>query len=142
VTERTESRSRRIAENLAMGGLIAASRGVRLADVKIQRLVGWSERVGSALRWASPLPEHHDTLARGRALAYRWSKFVPGANCVDRAVATRVWLAGFRIDSRIVLGFRRRNGLEGHAWLEVELTDAVTLLFVGDDDGYEVALTG
>lgn len=142
MSDRTESLARRVAENVAMAGLVAGSRGARAANVKIQRLVSWSETVGKSVRWISPFREHRDTLARGRYLAYRWSNIVPGSNCVDRAVATRLWLSGFRISSRVVLGFRRRDELEGHAWLEVELADAVTVLFVGDDDGYEVALAG
>jgi hypothetical protein len=142
MTERTTSLSRRITENVAMAGLIACSRGIRLTQTPIQRLVEWSDRIGATLRWISPLRERPDTLARGRALAYRWSSVVPGANCIDRAVATRVWLSACRLKSRVVLGFRRRDGLEGHAWLEVELDGAATVLFIEDDDGFEVAISG
>lgn len=122
-----------------MGGLIALSRGLSSA-LRVQDLVALSERAGATLRWTSPLRRREDTLARSRHLAYRWSRWVPGANCLHRATATRVWLAAYRMDSRVVLGFRKRESLEGHAWLEVALPEAVTLLFVSDDDGYEVAL--
>ena len=139
MTRRTTSPVRKIAENLAMGGLIALSRGLS-TTLKVQDVVTLSERAGTALRWTSPLRQNDDTLIRSRHLAYRWSRFVPGANCLHRATATRVWLAAYRMESRVVLGFRKRNGLEGHAWLEVSLPEAVTLMFVSDDDGYEVAL--
>lgn len=136
---RTTRLPRRIAENAAMGALLASAR-VILPRTKVQTLVSLSERSAKLLAALTPFRAHDDTLARGRALAYRWSGRIRGAHCLHRAVATRVWLAAYRIDSRIVLGFRKRDTFEGHAWLEVPLADAATLIFVADEDGYEVAL--
>lgn len=140
-TIKTESVARRLVENVAMGGLLG---GARLAvhRAKVQDVVRWSERAADLLRCTAVVPEKPDTLMRGRALAYRWSAVVPGATCLHRALATRVWLAAVGIDSRVVLGFRKRPHFEGHAWLEVYLEHAATLLFVDDRDGYDVAISG
>ncbi len=54
-----------------------------------------------------------------KTAARRASRLVPGATCLHRALASRVWLARRGISSEIVVGFRREGGLEGHAWLEV-----------------------
>lgn len=136
---RTTKLPRRIAENVAMGALIAGAR-VLLPRTKVQTLVRMSERTAKTLAVVTPFHARGDTLARGRELAYRWSRRVHGSHCLHRALATRVWLAAYRIDSRIVLGFRKREAFEGHAWLEVPLDDAATLIFVADEDGYAVAI--
>lgn len=122
-----------------MAALVTTSR-VLLSRMKIREVVWLSDRAAATLRWAPLLRENEDTLARGRALAYRWSSIIPGCSCLHRAVSTHVWLAAFRLDSRVVLGIRRRAELEGHAWLEVYLPDAATLLFVDDEDGYPTEL--
>lgn len=57
------------------------------------------------------------------------TRFVPGALCLHRAAAGRVWLASFGIESRIVVGLRRDSRWQGHAWLEVEHDDDRILLF-------------
>lgn len=123
-----------------MAALMAASR-VLSSQVRVADLLDISRRAASTARWTSVLRENPDTLARGRALAYRWAGVVPGCSCLHRATSTQVWLAAFRIDSRVVLGVRRRNALEGHAWLEVYLEDAATLLFIDDEDGYPTELS-
>lgn len=124
-----------------MAALLAAARvGVQRGSV--QRMLTVSERVADIVRIAGPFAEHEDTLARGRSLAYRWSEVVGGSTCLHRALATRVWLAAFGLESRIVLGFRREESLAGHAWLEVDLGDRATVLFHEEPDGYVVAMTG
>ncbi len=128
----------RIAENLAMGVLVAASRPL-VSISRVRRSVQATEHFASRLLTVSPLRPYPDILPRGRALAYRWSAVVPGANCLHRALATRVWLAARRVDSTVVVGFRKRAEFEGHAWLEVPLGGATTLVFVSDDDGWEPA---
>lgn len=69
-------------------------------------------------------------------LAHRASRFIPGARCMHRALAGRVWLARRGIASEIVVGFRKRGVIEGHAWLEIQASDGPFELFKGDDDGY------
>jgi hypothetical protein len=138
-SERTRRLSRRVAENVAMAGLMAASR-ISIRPGQVRETVEQFDRAAKVVRWISPVREHPDTTARGQALAYRWSRAVPGCSCLHRAVSTSVWLAGFRIVSRVVLGVRKRDALEGHAWLEVDLGDAATLLFLDDDIPYEITL--
>lgn len=138
-TGRTENLGRRVAENVAMAALMTTSK-VLLTRLRVADLLVLSGRAATTLRWTSLLRENTDTLARGRALAYRWSRIVPGCSCLHRAASTQVWLGGFHLDSRVVLGIRRRDELEGHAWLEVYLPDAATLLFIEDDDGYPTEL--
>jgi hypothetical protein len=113
---------------------------VLLSRMRVQDVIQISDATASLLRWSSRLPENPDTLARGRALAYRWSA-IPGCSCLHRAVATNVWLSAFGMPTRIMLGLRKREELEGHAWLEVYLGDAATLLFVDDEDGYDADIS-
>ena len=122
-----------------MAALVGTSR-VLLERERIRDVLRLAERAAATLRGTSLLPEHPETLARARALAYRWSKIIPGCSCLHRAVSTQVFLGAFRMQTRVVLGVRRTNALEGHAWLEVHLGDAATLLFVDDTDGYPVRL--
>lgn len=136
---RTVHLARRVGENVAMGTLLVVSRGL-VSACRVQRALQWTEQVSNAVRWTSPLRRAGDTIPRARALAYRWSRWVPGANCLHRALATRLWLAAYRIDASVVVGFRKRDRFEGHAWLEIPLEDAVTLMFVSDDDGYDAIL--
>jgi len=134
---RTEALPRRVGENVGMAALMTASR-VLLATSKIREVKQLAELTANTLRLSSPLREHYDTLARSRALAYRWSRVVPGCSCLHRALSTQVFLAAYRIQSKIAFGIRRRELLEGHAWLEVYVDNMATLLFVEDDDPYEV----
>lgn len=136
---RTRALTRRVGENVGMAALMTASR-ILLATSKIRDVKQLAELSANALRMASPLREHHDTLARSRALAYRWSKVVPGCSCLHRALSTQVFLGAFRIPSQVSFGIRRREMLEGHAWLEVYIDNMATLLFVEDDDPYDVEL--
>ncbi len=66
--------------------------------------------------------------------AGRSSKLVPGASCLHRALASRVWLARRGIASEIVVGFRKEGHLEGHAWLEVFGPEGPTAIF--EESGY------
>jgi hypothetical protein len=78
-----------------------------------------------------------DRLELARIAAFRASRFIPGANCLHRAFAVRVWLATQGVEAAIVLGFRKREDLEGHAWLEIPTaTGRVLRLFCTDEDGY------
>lgn len=132
----TTNIARRAWENAEMASLLVLSRA--LSEVLcVQDLALISDYAGSLARWMSPLRAKPDTLVRGSHLAYRWSRRIPGANCLHRATATRVWLGTYRVPSKIVLGFRKNDGLQGHAWLEVPVEGASMLLFVSDEDGYE-----
>lgn len=133
----TDGLAQRVTENVAMGALVVATR-TTLARRLIRDVVLDANRIATTLCWASPLAPNDDTVERARALAYRWSDLVPGASCLHRAIATQVWLAAYRIETRVVLGIRKRDELEGHAWLEVQHPNGV--LFVDDDDGYPVEL--
>ncbi|MFU8803476.1 MAG: lasso peptide biosynthesis B2 protein [Bradymonadaceae bacterium] len=77
----------------------------------------------------------------GRVAVLRASGVIKGANCLHRAFALRIWLGSQGIPSRIVIGFRKREALEGHAWVEIPLeNDEVLTLFRSETDGYrEVA---
>ncbi len=48
----------------------------------------------------------------------RWGRVMRWIDCMDRAIAVRWWLAARGQASEIVVGFRRREAWEGHAWLE------------------------
>ena len=57
-------------------------------------------------------------------MAIRLSRAVLSSDCMDRAWATRWFLARRGISSRVIVGVRlaskKRGSWEGHAWLEVE----------------------
>lgn len=99
---------------------------------------------GEAARWAERVPaparESEDREERAAALcellAHRASRLVPGARCMHRALAGRVWLARRGVASEIVVGFRKRGVLEGHAWLEVQSPEGAFDLFKRAQDGY------
>ncbi len=96
---------------------------------------------GRAARWAGRYPAHEERTADestdlAELLAHRASRFVPGARCLHRALASRVWLARRGVDAQIVVGFRNRGALEGHAWLEVHTPQHTYTLFRGAGDGY------
>lgn len=141
MSARTTSIVRRAAESIGMATLLTAAR-LAVQRGNVQVTLARSDRLAGTMIWWRPFVERDDTLARGRALAYRWSRVVPDATCLHRALATRVWLAGFGIESRIVVGFRREEALAGHAWLEVDLGDAATVLFHEEPDEYVVAMVG
>lgn len=112
----------------------------RLASemTSIERLL---QLVGDSARWAAGFESHQQ---RGVAewaeiaelLAHRASRLVPGARCLHRALAARVWLARRGVDAQVVVGFRKRGAIEGHAWLEIQAPDGPQTLFRGADDGY------
>ncbi|WP_168210748.1 lasso peptide biosynthesis B2 protein [Persicimonas caeni] len=96
---------------------------------------------GEAAQWAERFPSFDrrspDEWAEiADLLANRASRLVPGAQCLQRALASRVWLARRGIDAQIVVGFRKRGTLEGHAWLELQLSGGPSTLFKGFEDGY------
>lgn len=66
----------------------------------------------------------------------RASKLVPGTSCMHRALACRLWFARRGVNAQIVVGFRKRGALEGHAWLEVKAKDAPLVMFRSEGDGY------
>lgn len=106
--------------------------------MSIQKLL---QTVGKWARRAQSLPVRRERsvdawLEIGELLALRASRLVPGAACMHRALACRVWLARRGVDAQIVVGFRKRGAIEGHAWLEVSTPDGPRLLFKADGDDY------
>jgi len=114
----------------------------RLAEEKLTmvQLVTTAERVGHLARllWGRRrLPADAPALsAAASELATAAKALVPGARCLHMATAAHVWLAGHGVPSRVVVGFRKRDGLEGHAWLEVLVDELQIALFREDDDGF------
>lgn len=128
------------AEMLA-GVAIARILSEMLSIEDLLRLVGDAARV--AQRWPARTRDslvgakaNADAIEISELLAHRASRFVPGAQCLQRALAARVWLARRGVASEIVVGFRKRGVLEGHAWLEVKAPGGAIALFKGADDGY------
>jgi hypothetical protein len=96
---------------------------------------------GDVARWAARVPARGGRSAEewseiAQLLAHRASRLVPGAKCMHRALAGRVWLARRGIEAQIVVGFRKRGAIEGHAWLELQTQDGPKTLFKGVEDGY------
>ncbi|MBA2665058.1 MAG: lasso peptide biosynthesis B2 protein [Bradymonadaceae bacterium] len=97
-----------------------------------------------AAEFAPPRALHRAQLSEGASLAAilanRASRLVPGTSCMHRAVAARLWLARRGIAGRIVIGFRKRGWLEGHAWLEISTDTDPIYLFKSESDGYSRSL--
>lgn len=134
---------------LAQAEMIAQLIGARLAAEffnieDLLRLAGKTARLAQRLPTRPPglkypvdqqdLLEHTAEVAE--ILAGRASKLVPGAQCMHRALAGRVWLARRGVQAQIVVGFRKRGAIEGHAWLELETPAGARELFRSADDGY------
>lgn len=120
---------------------IARILGELFSIEELLRLVGDAARLAQRFpvcsRRASPPAESvAEATELSELLAHRASRLVPGARCMHRALAGRVWLARRGIAAEIVVGFRKRGVLEGHAWLEVKTPTGFVDLFKGSDDGY------
>lgn len=120
-----------------MASLMVATR-VAFARHRVRDVVDGAHRVSGVLRWATPFRTRGDTRDRAQALAHTWSGRIPGCSCLHRAVSTQLWLAAVGVESRVVLGLRKRETIEGHAWLE--LASPPQTLFDDDEDGYPVLL--
>lgn len=121
-----------------------------LTEVALARVAAECMSIEALLRlaaegakWAGRLPRRaterpaEDEIARlAELLAARASRLVPGAACLHRALASRVWLARRGVQAQIVVGFRKRGVIEGHAWLEVSTPDGPLVLFRGPADDY------
>lgn len=79
--------------------------------------------------------------------AYSWKSVLFWTDCMDRALATRLWLARTGQPSEIVVGFRSVNRpvkegamVEGHAWVEclcsAHIATIITL-FMDEESGYQ-----
>ena len=86
-----------------------AARMVRFVAIRSTDVSESAHRVGAVLEDVSP--------------------WVPGAKCLHRAAAGRVWLAALGIQSQIVVGVRRDRRWQGHAWLEVSDDDSRLVIF-------------
>jgi hypothetical protein len=121
------------------GAMFLLVLGARLLSLRmtVKELVEGSNRFAAALPARRlPEPKLASTLETCKKAAYRSSKGVPGAACLHRAVASQVWLALAGVSSEVMIGFRKRAKLEGHAWLEVDTVSGRVLLFASDEDGY------
>ncbi len=128
------------AAQLEMGLLVASAR-VLTSFMGIKEIVSLCHRTaetmpGFVVRETSK-SEVEAMVGRGKILAGRASKLVPGSACMHRAIATRLWLARRGVDSQIVIGFRKRGAIEGHAWLEVVMGNGqLEDVYRSEADGY------
>jgi hypothetical protein len=118
---------------LELGFFVLLFRAAALT-MSIRELV----RFATALsEWLPPTvveASRRPSLEEAEPAARRASRLVPGARCLHRALAARVWLARRGVCSSLVVGFRENGGLEGHAWLEVGGVRGGEELFV--EEGY------
>lgn len=102
---------------------------------KLLRLTGKVAAIADAIGHVSHR-SLETQLERARLTAHRASRLVPGAECLQRALASRVWLARRGVDSEVVVGFRMSGELEGHAWLEIRDGSLSRDIFREDGTGY------
>ena len=122
----------------ALWGLMIGSR-VLLAATTTQNFVRITRRATDLIpsfRTADPA-----LLERVKSATYLASKLTPGSHCLHRAASAKCYLAFRGIGSQIVVGFRKRQTIDGHAWLEVDVDDGVAVLFASDDDGFKATWT-
>ncbi len=125
-----------IAQTEMLVELIAARAASELFSIeKLLQTVGrWSRRAAQLpVRQQRPAAEWQEI---AELLAHRASRLVPGAECLHRALACRVWLARRGVDATIVVGFRKRGAIEGHAWLEIASPDGLHTMFKSEGDDY------
>jgi len=100
--------------------LVCATIGSR--SVTVRTGVSWTRRLARWMsgRAASSERDAGEISARAERLATLTGQVIPRANCLDKAMAARIWLARRRVDASLVVGVRKRSGRpwEGHAWLE------------------------
>ena len=77
-----------------------------------------------------------ENLARLERWSNRISKRIPGSHCLHRAVGLNVLLGFEGIPSNVVVGFRKREKIEGHAWLEIFIHGNSHILFSSVDEGF------
>lgn len=106
-------------------------------SMPVRRLIPLAGRAGDSLHrlWPAAMGAH-EAIAQAERTAHRASRLVPGAACMHRALAARVFLARRGVASELVVGLRKTGALEGHAWLEVEVDGGHTALFVTEEAGY------
>lgn len=124
-------------DQVEMLAYLATARGLTeiMPIEKLLRLTGRIASLAGSLGHISHRPLETQ-LERARLTAHRASRLIPGARCLQRALASRVWLARRGIESEVVVGFRMSGELEGHAWLEVRDGAISRDLFHGDESGY------
>ena len=105
-------------DHAEMGIYVLGFRGLALMR-PIGALVRVANRLADQIGRDRANKSVESTVGLAKRAAGRASKLVPGAACLHRALAARVWLARRGIPAEIVVGFRNDGGLEGHAWLEV-----------------------
>ena len=104
----------------------------------IEDLLGLTGRLADLLRGLAHMTPRplQEQIERARRTAYRASNLVPGARCLQRALAKRIWLARRNVDSEVVFSLRKSGDIEGHAWLEVTDGTISRELFREDDSDY------
>lgn len=132
------------ADQLEMGILVASAR-VLTSFMGIKEIVslchGAVSKMPGFVVQETSRESVEETVGRGKILASRASKLVPGSACMHRALATRLWLARRGVDSQIVIGFRKRGAIEGHAWLEVVMANGqLEDVYRSEADGYSRSL--
>lgn len=132
------------ADQLEMGILVASAR-VLTSFMGIKEIVslchGAVAKMPGFVMQETSREAVEETVGRGKILASRASRVVPGSACMHRALATRLWLARRGVDSQIVIGFRKRGAIEGHAWLEVVMANGqLEDVYRSEADGYSRSL--
>lgn len=105
-------------------------------EALLRLAAGGAKWAGCWPRRTTPGTPPQEIAQHAQLLAARASRLVPGAACLHRALASRVWLARRGVSAQIVVGFRKRAALEGHAWLEISTPDGPIVLFRGPADDY------
>jgi hypothetical protein len=78
-----------------------------------------TSRLASRLSAGAPLRADGRLCERARSLAATLSTRLPVSNCLDEAIAARLWLARRGVGADVVVGMRRAGaGWDGHAWFE------------------------
>jgi len=125
-------RLRKLIDHIEMGIYVGGFRSlalVRPIGELVRAANRWAERVGGP----SGEAEVESSVELAMRAAGRASRLVPGAACLHRALATRLWLARRGIPAEIIVGFRDDGGLEGHAWLEVSSPTGPIAVFEQED---------
>ncbi len=99
-----------------------------------QKLINFSKAATSLI--PKIIEADDEKLAHLERWSNRISNRIPGSHCLHRAVGLNLLLGFEGIASEVVVGFRKRDTIEGHAWLEVTVRGNSHILFSSVDEGF------
>ncbi|GEM_PF-3692998 len=78
-----------------------------------------------------------DALDHLESLSEKISSKIPRSHCLHRAIGLHLLLGLKGVSSTVIIGFRRGDSIQAHAWLEVKLPTKSHFLFTSSNEGFD-----